>query len=58
MVSTLTWNARDVGLIPALGAIFSIFITPMTYINDFQCTLIIFGGINNLSYLFLFYYTV
>ena len=28
MVSTLARNVRDVGLIPALGAIFHIFITP------------------------------
>ena len=28
MVSTLGWNARDVGSIPALGTIFHIFITP------------------------------
>ena len=28
MVSTLAQNARDVGLITALGAIFSIFVTP------------------------------
>ena len=27
MSSTLTWNARDLGSIPALGAIFPIFIT-------------------------------
>ena len=32
MVSTLARNARDVGSIPALGTIFPIFITPMTYI--------------------------
>ena len=32
MVSTPTWNARDVGLIPALGTIFTIFITPMTIV--------------------------
>ena len=30
MVSTLAWNARDVGWIPTLGTIFSIFLTPMT----------------------------
>ena len=29
MVSTLAWNATDVGLIPALGTISPIFITPM-----------------------------
>ena len=29
IVSTLTWNARDVGLIPNLGAVFPIFITFM-----------------------------
>ena len=28
MVSTLAWDARDIGSIPALGAIFHIFITP------------------------------
>ena len=27
---TLAWNARDVGSIPALGAIFPIFMTPTT----------------------------
>ena len=26
--STLAWNARDVGSVPALGTIFPIFITP------------------------------
>ena len=31
MVSTVAWNARDVGSIPALGTIFPIFITPTTY---------------------------
>ena len=31
--STLTRSARDVGLIPALGAIFPIFITPMRLIT-------------------------
>ena len=30
MVSTLAWNARDVGYIPTLDAIFPILITPMT----------------------------
>ena len=30
--STLAWNARDVGSIPALSTIFPIFITPTTYI--------------------------
>ena len=30
MVNTLALNARGVGLIPALSAIFPIFITPMT----------------------------
>ena len=30
IVSTLAWNGRDVGSIPTLGAIFSIFITPTT----------------------------
>ena len=33
MVSTLAWNARDVGLIPALGTMFPIFITPTTILN-------------------------
>ena len=28
--STLAWNARDAGLIPTLGTIFPILITPMT----------------------------
>ena len=28
--STLAWNARDVGLSPALGTIFPIFVTPTT----------------------------
>ena len=32
LVSTLAWNARDVGLIPALGAIFPIFITLTTLV--------------------------
>ena len=32
MVSTLALNARDVHLIPTLGAIFPIFITPMTLV--------------------------
>ena len=30
MVSTLAQNARDLGLIPAVGTLFSIFITPKT----------------------------
>ena len=30
LVSTLAWNVRDVGLIPALGTIFPIFVTPTT----------------------------
>ena len=30
IVSIRAWNARDVGLIPALGNIFPIFITPLT----------------------------
>ena len=33
IVSTLAQNARDVGSIPALGAIFPIFITPITFIK-------------------------
>ena len=32
MVSTLAWDARDVGLIPALAVIFPISITPMTIV--------------------------
>ena len=32
MVSTLAWNARDVGLIPILGSIFPIFIIPTTLV--------------------------
>ena len=32
MVSTLAWNARDVGYIPALGVIFLIFITLMALV--------------------------
>ena len=32
MVSTLAWNAKDVGLIPALGTIFPIVIRPMTLV--------------------------
>ena len=32
MVSTLAWNASDVDPIPALGAIFPIFITPVTLV--------------------------
>ena len=31
--STLVWNARDVGPIHALGAIFPIFITPVTLVD-------------------------
>ena len=31
MVSTLAWSVIDVGLIPALCAMFPIFITPMTH---------------------------
>ena len=34
MVSTLAWNARDVGLVPALGTIFPIFITAMNWCCD------------------------
>ena len=30
MVSILAWNARDMGAIPSLGTIFTIFITPTT----------------------------
>ena len=30
MVSTLAWNARGMGLIPTLGAIFPLFIKPTT----------------------------
>ena len=30
--STLAWNARDMGLSPALGTVFPIFITPMTLV--------------------------
>ena len=30
MVSTLAWNARDAGSIPALGTIYPVFITPTT----------------------------
>ena len=30
MVSTLVWNARDVGSIPTLGTIFPLFIALMT----------------------------
>ena len=30
IVSTLAWNAKDVGLIPTLGTIFPIFIIPTT----------------------------
>ena len=32
MVSILTWNARDVGSIPALCTIFPVFITPTTLV--------------------------
>ena len=32
MVSTLAWNARDVGSIPALGTEFGSFITPTTLV--------------------------
>ena len=31
MVSTLAQNARDIGLIHALGAIYSIFVTPLPH---------------------------
>ena len=34
MVSTLAWNGRDVGSIPALGTIFPIFITPTTLFHS------------------------
>ena len=34
MVSTLVWNARVMGSIPPLGAIFPIFITPMTLVVE------------------------
>ena len=37
MVSTLVHNARDVILIPILCAIFSIFLTPTTYIHMGSC---------------------
>ena len=30
MVSTLAWTARDICLIPTLGTIFTILITPVT----------------------------
>ena len=33
MVSTLAWNARDVGSIPAIDIIFPIFITPTTPVS-------------------------
>ena len=33
MDSTLSRNARDVGIIPTLGTIFPIFITPMTLVQ-------------------------
>ena len=33
MVSTLAHNARNVGLIPALGTTFPIFISPMTIVT-------------------------
>ena len=32
MLITLAWKARDVGLVLALGTIFSIFITPTTLV--------------------------
>ena len=34
MVSSLAQSASDMDLIPALGAIFLIFITPMTYCSN------------------------
>ena len=35
MVSTLAWNARDVGSI--LGTVFPIFITPMIFVSRLGC---------------------
>ena len=32
LLSTLAWNARDVGSIPGLGTVFPIFITPTTLV--------------------------
>ena len=34
LVSTLAWSAIYVGSIPALGAMFPIFITPTTIVSD------------------------
>ena len=51
MFSPLTWNARDVGSIPALGAIFSIFITPTTYINIY--TIHILHIVDLYSYIYI-----
>ena len=33
MVSTLAWNARDPGVISALGVLFPIFIKPTTHVG-------------------------
>ena len=37
VIRTLVWNARDVGLIPALGAMFLIFVTPTTLAAMTMC---------------------
>ena len=33
MISTLGWNTRDMGSIPALGTVFPMFITSMTLVS-------------------------
>ena len=33
MLSTLAWNRRDLVLIPTLGTIFAVLITPMTLVD-------------------------